>query len=112
MTKTKPFAALAAKAMADPVRRERIAAYERAIDDALALGELRLTLGLTQQDVAQALEVTQANVSRIEHEEDLYLSTLRGYVEALGGELEVAAVFPDRRVRLVGSHRDATPSRS
>jgi hypothetical protein len=38
--------------------------------------------------------VTQANVSRIEHEEDVYLSTLRGYVEALGGQLELRAVCP------------------
>jgi DNA-binding XRE family transcriptional regulator len=103
MTKTKPFAALAAEVKADPARRERVAAYERAIGDALALAELRATRGLTQQEVAQTLEVSQANVSRIEHEEDLYLSTLRSYVAALGGELELSAVFPDRRVRLVGA---------
>ena len=106
MTKTRSFAARAADARADPVRRERIAAYERAIGDALALAELRATRGLTQQDVARTLDVSQANVSRIEHEEDLYLSTLRSYIAALGGELELSAVFPDRRVRLVGASSD------
>lgn len=103
MKKTKPFATLADAAKADPVRRERIAAYERAITDVLALAELRAARGLTQQDVAHRLDVSQANISRIEHEEDLYLSTLRAYVAALGGELELSAVFPDRRVRLVGT---------
>jgi DNA-binding XRE family transcriptional regulator len=101
MTRTRPFADLAAEAKADPVRRERIATYKRAMLDALALADLRAQRGATQQDVAGKLGVTQANISRIEHEEDLYLSTLRGYVAALGGELEVNAVFADGKVALV-----------
>jgi hypothetical protein len=51
--------------------------------------------------MAEILGVTQVNTSRIEHEEDLHLSTLRSYVAALGGELEVNAVFPDGKVALV-----------
>ena len=101
MTRTRPFAELAAEAKADPVRRERITTYKRALLDALALAELRVQRGVTQQDVAGKLGVTQANISRIEHEEDLYLSTLRSYVAALGGELEVNAVFADGKVALV-----------
>ena len=101
MTRTRPFAELAAEARADPVRRERIATYKRAMLDALALADLRAQRGVTQQDVAGKLGVTQANISRIEHEEDLYLSTLRSYVAALGGELEVNAVFADGKVVLV-----------
>lgn len=107
MTKTKPFAELAARAKADPVRRARIEQYKRAIDDALTLAELRQRQGVTQQQVAQTLNVSQANVSRIEHEEDVYLSTLRGYVAALGGRLEINAVFPDRSVSLVAA-RDSS----
>ena len=103
MTKTKPFAELAAKAKADPVRRARIEEYKRAIDDALALAELRNRRGLTQQVVARTLNVSQANISRIEHEEDVYLSTLRNYVAALGGRLEIDAVFPDGRVSLAAA---------
>src|SRR5215216_3546801 len=101
MTTTRPFAELAEKVKADPVRRERIATYKRAMLDALALAELRAQRGVSQQDVAGKLGVTQANISRIEHEEDLYLSTLRSYVAALGGELEVNAVFADGKVALV-----------
>jgi DNA-binding XRE family transcriptional regulator len=101
MTKTRPFAELAEKVKADPVRRERIAIGKRALEDALALAKLRAQQDKTQQEMAEILGVTQANISRIEHEEDLYLSTLRSYVAALGGELEVNAVFADGKVALV-----------
>ena len=101
MPKTRPFAELAARVKADPERRAQIALEKRAIEDALTLAELRARQNITQQEMAQTLGVTQANISRIEHEEDLYLSTLRGYVAALGGELEVNAVFPDGKVALV-----------
>ena len=105
MSKTKPFSELTAKIKADPARRARIATYKRAIEDALALADLRAQRGLTQTEVAASLGVTQANISRIEHEEDLYLSTLRGYLAALGAELEVNAVFPDEKVTLVPANR-------
>ena len=101
MPRTKPFAELAAKVKADPESRAWIALEKQAIEDALTLAELRTRQNVTQQTMAQTLGVTQANISRIEHEEDLYLSTLRGYVAALGGELEVNAVFPDGKVTLV-----------
>lgn len=91
--------------MADPVRRERVEQHKRAIRDALELAALREARGATQQQVAQVLDVTQANISRIEHEEDLYLSTLSGYVAALGGRLELRAVFPDQTVELVATER-------
>ena len=101
MTKTRPFAELAVQVMADPVRRERVATIKRAMEDALALADLRARQERTRQEMAGVLGVTQANISRIEHEEDLYLSTLRSYVAALGGELEVNAVFADGKVALV-----------
>jgi DNA-binding XRE family transcriptional regulator len=63
--------------------------------DVLELTELRRSRGATQAAVAQTLDVSQANVSRLEHEEDVYLSTLSSFVGALGGRLEVNAVFPD-----------------
>lgn len=53
----------------------------------------------------------QANVSRIEHEEDLYLSTLRAYVAALSGELELRAVFPERTVTLAAGDLVCPPNR-
>jgi transcriptional regulator with XRE-family HTH domain len=63
--------------------------------DALALAELREARGVTQSELAAAMHVTQRNVSRVEHEDDVYLSTLSNYVAALGGRLKLAAEFPD-----------------
>jgi transcriptional regulator with XRE-family HTH domain len=68
----------------------------------LALAEIRARRGLTQVDVARVLRTSQASVSKIERRDDLYLSTLRGFVEALGGRLELAAVFPEGRVAISG----------
>jgi DNA-binding XRE family transcriptional regulator len=103
--KTRPFREIIDPIKADPLRRERIEANKRAMRDALTLARLREHRGLTQAAVAQSLDQTQANVSRIEHEEDLYLSTLRGYIAALGGSLEVTAVFDDERIVLDASGR-------
>jgi transcriptional regulator with XRE-family HTH domain len=70
------------------------------VDDALALAEIRERRELTQNDVARVLESSQANVSRIERQRDLYLSTLAQYVEALGGTLKISAVFDDEEVEI------------
>jgi DNA-binding XRE family transcriptional regulator len=105
MTRTRPFSEILDKINADPIRRERVATYKRAMEDAIALAELRARQDITQQEMAKTLGVSQANISRIEHEEDLYLSTLRGYVEALGGKLEVNVIFPDATVTLIAAER-------
>lgn len=101
MTRTRPFSELADKVRSDPVRRQEIETYKRAMRDVLALAELRAGRGVTQKELAATAGVLQANISRIEHEEDLYLSTLRGYLAALGAELELNAVFPEGKVTLV-----------
>jgi hypothetical protein len=75
-------------------------ALAAAVGDALALGEIRGRRGLTQVDVARVMQTSQANVSKIERREELYLSTLRDFVEALGGELELSAVFPEGRITI------------
>ncbi|MGB3293158.1 MAG: XRE family transcriptional regulator [Phormidesmis sp.] len=61
----------------------------------LTLQELRKAHGLTQEALAAELNIKQENVSRIEKRSDLLLSTLRGYVEAMGGELQLVVKFPD-----------------
>lgn len=94
----KKFSELSAAIDADPVRRARVESGKRAMYTVLALTELRNARGVTQRDVAGRIHSSQANVSRIEHEEDIYLSTLREYIEALGGHLELRAVFPDGEV--------------
>jgi signal transduction histidine kinase len=50
---------------------------------------------MTQEQLAQTLEMAQGDVSKLEHRTDLYLSTLRRYIEAMGGELKIVASFPD-----------------
>jgi len=55
---------------------------------------------MTQARLAETLGVKQGEVSNIEHRTDVYLSTLAGYIEALGGKLGIRAVFPDREMRI------------
>lgn len=76
-----------------------IAAYEA------GLAELRRARGLTQIQLAEQLGTSQGEISKIEHRNDLYLSTLNRYLEAMGGELRLVGVFDDERV--VVSLRDA-----
>ena len=66
----------------------------------LPLEQLRLARKLTQTNMAELLGVNQSAVSKIEKRSDMYLSTLRGYVEAMGGSLEIQAVFPEGAVRI------------
>jgi transcriptional regulator with XRE-family HTH domain len=81
-------------------RRQKIAQRVRETIAAMPLDELRKARQMTQAKLAQSLGVNQGEVSKIEHRTDLYLSTLSEYVEALGGRLEIRAVFPDREVRI------------
>jgi transcriptional regulator with XRE-family HTH domain len=102
MSSTKPtrqpkrFDELRKPIQSDPARSARVEEHKTAM-----LGELRRKLDLTQAVVADRLDVTQENVSQIERgEADVRLSTLSRYVEALGGQLEVRATFPDETVAL------------
>lgn len=76
-------------------RRAMREAFGRAMDDALRIAELREAAGASQGELAEVPEA--APVAR---RADLYLATLRDYVAALGGELRLAAVFPDQRIDL------------
>jgi len=80
-------------------RRERIHARYRELNDEVeCLKELREAAGKAQADIAAALKIKQPSVSKIERQTDMYLSTLRSYVEAIGGELDVIVRLPPRRV--------------
>lgn len=85
-----------------PEHIERVAAVRQAMEDAIRLADLRDEVGATQATVAGALGVSRARISALEKQRDLYLSTLREYVEALGGRLEVTAVFDGHRHVLIG----------
>ena len=64
------------------------------------LEQPRSARSLTQTNMAQILGVNQSAISKIEKRTDMYLSTLRSYVEAMGGSLEIQAVFPEGAVRV------------
>lgn len=81
-------------------RRDKVERRVRATIAAMPLDELRRARQMTQTKLAETLGVNQGEVSKIEHRTDLYLSTLSEYVEALGGTLEIRAVFPDNEVRI------------
>src|SRR3954454_22861749 len=85
-------------------RRARVEARVVEIrEEGLTLGQLRAALRRTQAEVAERLRMKQASVSRLERRGDLLLSTLRSYVRAMGGELELVARFPEGpAVRLRG----------
>jgi transcriptional regulator with XRE-family HTH domain len=67
------------------------------IEEEMTLRDLRKAHELTQTRMAEALHISQDGVSRIETRSDFLLSTLRSYVEAMGGKLRLVAEFPDRR---------------
>jgi DNA-binding XRE family transcriptional regulator len=86
--------------LTEEAARDRYDAARQDLDARLALHartlrELRKARELTQTQLAKSLRVSQAQVSRVESQTDLYLSTLRSYVEAMGGELELRVVFGD-----------------
>ena len=66
----------------------------------LALDELRAARNLTQEHLAEVLHVGQAAISKMERRSDMYISTLSHFVRAMGGRLEIRAVFPDGEVRI------------
>jgi|GEM_PF-565560 len=76
----------------------------------LRLGDIREAVGKTQVELAAELGLGQGSVSKIERAADMYLSTLRRYIEALGGELEVLARFPEGTAVPIASL--ATPKRA
>lgn len=83
-----------------PRSRARI---EERIQTALTempLAELRQARKFTQQQIAEALHIKQASVSKMESQTDMYISTMRKYIEAMGGELEIVAKFPEGSIKV------------
>ena len=66
----------------------------------MPLAELRQARKFTQQQIAQSLKIKQASVSKMESQTDMYISTIRKYIEAMGGELEIVAKFPEGNVKV------------
>ena len=83
-----------------PAARARAEKATRALLTQLPLQELRQARQFSQEQLADALRVRQASISKMERRTDMYISTLRSYIEAMGGELDIVARFPDGTVRI------------
>ena len=83
-----------------PERQERIRKRTQELLAELPLQELRQARALSQEELAEVLGLNQATISKLERRTDMYLSSLRRFVEAMGGELEVTAKFPEGKVRI------------
>lgn len=92
-------------------RRARVEARARElIEEVESLSELRRMAGKAQVDIAAALRVKQPSISKIEKQADMYLSTLRSYVEAIGGKLELVVRLPSRAPVRIEHFGDVAPS--
>lgn len=89
-----------------PLNEARVATYERLMEAQELIAEARSRRGVSQARIEEALAACELDDPEVESEDDLYLHTLARYVAALGGRLEVQAVFPDEIVNLV---RDSPP---
>jgi DNA-binding XRE family transcriptional regulator len=101
---TRNFKGLEAKMPLEARLRAEARAHETMAN--MALDELRAARELTQQELAQVLNVNQAAISKLERRTDMYVSTLGRFIEAMGGTLEIRAVFPNGAVRITqfGEH--------
>lgn len=88
------------RARMSPEAQSRAAARAEAMLVDMQLQELRKARNVTQVEVARAMNVEQASISKLERREDMYVSTLREYVRALGGELRLVASFPDADIQV------------
>ena len=89
----------------EKISKERLAEIEAQVEQEVLemnLAAVRELAGKTQTEVASEMGSTQSEVSRSERREDHLVSTLRQYIRALGGELELTARFGDKTVRLRG----------
>ena len=84
------------KRLPDERRQKVEARADELVAEELTLRDLRKAHDLTQERMAELLDIGQDSVSRLEKRSDLLLSTLRSYVSAMGGTLDLVARFPDR----------------
>jgi predicted XRE-type DNA-binding protein len=83
-----------------PDARERANLMAQSMLAEMPLNELRQARGLSQKMLAEVLHVQQPAIAKIEKRTDMYLSTLRSHIEAMGGELDIVARFPDGSVKI------------
>jgi predicted transcriptional regulator len=98
MTGRHSFAEL--RARMTPEAQAQAASEALRLEAEMNLAELRRALRLSQEEIAQILEVGQASVAKMEKRADMYVSTVRRFIEAMGGELEIVARFREHSVRI------------
>ena len=94
----KKFSELRAKM--SPDSRQRSDAIAQVMLAEMPLNELRQARGLSQKMLADVLHVQQPSIAKLEKRTDMYISTLRSHIEAMGGDLEVVAKFPDGSIKI------------
>lgn len=90
-----------------PESQARVQAVYQKLRAEMPLHELRQAQELSQDALAKTLQINQAAVSKMERRTDMYISTLRNYIRAMGGELEIIATFPEGQVRIENFSRQA-----
>jgi ribosome-binding protein aMBF1 (putative translation factor) len=88
------------KSKMSPHAKKAVASQVKKMLAKMPLQELRQAKQLSQEHLAEVLDTKQANISRIERRTDMYISTLRSYIEAMGGELEIIAKFPEGQIHI------------
>jgi DNA-binding XRE family transcriptional regulator len=104
MTGHRPFARLREKMT--PAQRKTANERAASLRAEMTLAELRQARKLTQETLAGTLNVGQEAIAKMEKRADMYVSSLRRYVGAMGGELEIVARFPDGRAVTVTNFSD------
>lgn len=88
------------RARMSPEAQVKAQAEAQCLGEEMDLAEVRRALKLSQEEIGQILQIKQGSVAKIEKRADMYVSTLRRFIEAMGGELEIVARFPDHAVKI------------
>src|SRR5438874_3211852 len=87
-----------------PENQKRVKDKTEQLLKEMPMNELRLARQMSQERLAEALGKKQASISKLEHRTDMYISTIRSYIEAMGGQLKIVAHFPDGDVVITQFH--------
>lgn len=83
-----------------PERRKKIELHTKELLLEMEISEIRKALDMTQEELAVTLDMKQSAISRIEHQSDMFISTLRTILEAMGATLKIVASFPEGDVQI------------
>ena len=92
-------------------RLERIDQRKQEVLNEITLRELRQAVELTQKQLAETLKINQAAISKMERQSDMYIRTLRRFLEAMGAKLKIVAEFPDGEVIIKQFSEDDAPEK-